>query len=68
MHGSRVGLLGRQAKAAQARTASLAGYAAYDGRWWGFALQWRTWYIAAIWGLTSVALDGLQFWGPTILQ
>ena len=61
-------MLGRQARVVQTRRAALSGSAAGEGRWWAFALQWRIWYIAAIWGLTSVALDGLQFWGPTILQ
>ena len=57
----------RQARVVQNRRAAVNGSPG-EGRWWGFVLQWRIWYIAAVWGLTSVALDGLQFWGPTILQ
>ena len=36
--------------------------------WWAFAAVWRVWYVALVWGLNSVALDALQFWGPAILQ
>lgn len=37
-------------------------------RWWSFASDWHIWWLAAIWGLTATAIDGITFWAPTLIH
>eukprot|EP00884_Botryococcus_braunii_P019907 jgi/Botrbrau1/65/Bobra.0022s0058.1 len=36
--------------------------------WWGFAVDWRIWWLALVWGLSAAALDGIVFWAPMLIN